>query len=675
MTVRTRLMAGFGALIAFIVIIATVAGIRVQSLRDTIQVATVEVADKAKAANMLIDAVNSTARAKLTLFAVPEGPVADRASVQVAEGRKHINEAYARIDSLLQGDSVRGTDADTAGLRAVAQIVALRKSHAAAFDSAAAVRAAGDIERSNGMLNDEVLPSLDAYLGAITEFIRTQDARVAEEAERAESAAALGLWVITAFGVVAAVVGALLARSIYISITSPLAELTQAAHRLALGDARVKIESGTARDEVAALATAMQSMAKAEQTLAETAREMARGQLATSVEVRGEEDVLGSAMVRLRDTLIQLNSETATLTAAAAAGRLSVRAPADQFTGSFRELVAGVNATLDAVLEPVVAARTTLERLANRDLSARMPEHFQGDHAALARALNTAATALDRTLGDVQSAATQVHAASAQIADGSQGLASSSSEQASSLEEVASSLTELSSMTRQNSAASGEAKLLADDARKLSEQGVHSMQQLTAAIGRIKQSSDDTARIVKTIDEIAFQTNLLALNAAVEAARAGDSGRGFAVVAEEVRSLAKRSAEAARQTADLIQNAVENAEAGVTLNGEVLAQLQAIDGQVQQVGTMVTEISSASEQQRVGIEQISEAIEQMNGVTQQVAANAEESASAAEELASQAETMNELVGAFELSAKSDTRATAVRGTRRAAVPAQEYSIF
>ncbi|GAB1343859.1 methyl-accepting chemotaxis protein [Gemmatimonas sp.] len=172
------------------------------------------------------------------------------------------------------------------------------------------------------------------------------------------------------------------------------------------------------------------------------------------------------------------------------------------------------------------------------------------------------------------------------------------------------------------------------------------MGRLSKAIDDISKSSDETARIVKTIDEIAFQTNLLALNAAVEAARAGDAGRGFAVVAEEVRSLAIRSAEAAKNTAALIEAAVANAHNGVTFNKEVMAKLDEIDGDVTRVSQVVSEIAEESRNQQEGVRQINAAVDQLNTVTQQAAANAEESAAASEELAGQSTTLTSLVGTF-----------------------------
>jgi methyl-accepting chemotaxis protein len=351
---------------------------------------------------------------------------------------------------------------------------------------------------------------------------------------------------------------------------------------------------------------------------------------------------------KARHTIKTLITDANGLAAVASVGKLNERGDTNKYQGAYRELVASMNATLDAVVAPIQEATAILQRMAQRDLTARVQGDYQGDHAAIKTAINEAADALADALAQVAAGAEQVAAASGQISSGSQALAESSSEQASSLEEVSSSLQEMSSMTRQNAGNAREARGLAENARSVSERGVDSMQRLSEAIERIKASSDATAKIVKTIDEIAFQTNLLALNAAVEAARAGEAGKGFAVVAEEVRNLAMRSAEAAKNTASLIEDAVRNADGGVAINNEVTAQLREINVAIDKVRDVMSEIAAASEQQDEGVTQINTAVEQMNGVTQQVAANAEESASASEELASQADVMKATVASFTL---------------------------
>jgi methyl-accepting chemotaxis protein len=253
---------------------------------------------------------------------------------------------------------------------------------------------------------------------------------------------------------------------------------------------------------------------------------------------------------------------------------------------------------------------------------------------------------LDQALNHVASSAEQVTSAADQISSGSQSLAQGASEQASALEEVSSSLHEMASLTRQNTTNAQTTRTLAAAASQVAAEGVRSMQHLSESMARIKASADATAKIVKTIDEIAFQTNLLALNAAVEAARAGDAGKGFAVVADEVRSLALRAAEAARQTAALIGESVQNTDGGVQLNAAVLTHLQQINAHVQQIEAGIDQIAAGNVQQAQGVDHINTAVEQMNLVTQQTAANAEESAAAAAELLGQAEQMQDMVDTF-----------------------------
>jgi hypothetical protein len=238
---------------------------------------------------------------------------------------------------------------------------------------------------------------------------------------------------------------------------------------------------------------------------------------------------------------------------------------------------------------------------------------------------------------------TQVANASEQVGGSSQQMAAGANEQASSLEETSASLEEMAAMTRQNAENGGQAKTMAHAARASAERGQESMRRMAEAVNLIKASSDQTAKIVKTIDEIAFQTNLLALNAAVEAARAGDAGKGFAVVAEEVRNLARRSAEAAKNTADLIEQAQKNSERGVAASNEVGAVLKQLVEASQNVAQLIGEVAAASNEQAQGIDQVNTAVAQMDKVTQSNAASAEESAAASEELSAQAGELTELV--------------------------------
>jgi len=251
----------------------------------------------------------------------------------------------------------------------------------------------------------------------------------------------------------------------------------------------------------------------------------------------------------------------------------------------------------------------------------------------------------------------QTAAASSQLSAGSQSLADGASEQAASLEETSAALEEISSMTLRNSESAQSAKQLAAQTRAAADAGAGDMQAMSTAIGDIKSAADNIAKIIKTIDEIAFQTNILALNAAVEAARAGEAGLGFAVVADEVRNLAQRSALAARETADRIEDSIQKSDRGVQISGQVAQALQEIVNKARQVDELVAGIALANQEQSQGIGQVNSAIMQMDKITQANAAHAEESASAAVELDAQAATLREAIAHLHELVEQDTPAT------------------
>lgn len=233
--------------------------------------------------------------------------------------------------------------------------------------------------------------------------------------------------------------------------------------------------------------------------------------------------------------------------------------------------------------------------------------------------------------------------AASHVSSSSQILARAASEQAASLEETSSSLEEISSMTKKNAETAQQAAGLAAEAKNSADKGNRAMGRMADAMNGIEKSAGETAKILKTIDEIAFQTNLLALNAAVEAARAGEAGKGFAVVAEEVRNLAMRSAEASRSTASLVEESVQNAKGGVAIASEVGNTLQEINATATKVSTLVAEIAAATREQSTGVEQVNNAVTSMDKVTQTNAAGAEESAAASEELTAQAQKLRDVV--------------------------------
>jgi methyl-accepting chemotaxis protein len=247
--------------------------------------------------------------------------------------------------------------------------------------------------------------------------------------------------------------------------------------------------------------------------------------------------------------------------------------------------------------------------------------------------------ALSRLVENLSLNSAHVNTAAGQVSSASQILAQGSGEQAASIEETSASLEEMASMTKRNSENAAKANDLARQARAAADKGVSDMEAMNVAMGAIKSSSDDIAKIIRTIDEIAFQTNILALNAAVEAARAGEAGMGFAVVADEVRNLAQRSATAAKETAAKIEGAITKTAQGVDISQKVAVALNEIVTKARQVDELAAEVANASREQTQGITQINVAVSQMDKVTQSNAASAEESAAAAQELNAQAETM------------------------------------
>jgi methyl-accepting chemotaxis protein len=384
--------------------------------------------------------------------------------------------------------------------------------------------------------------------------------------------------------------------------------------------------------------------------LTAAAGSVANGKLDVELESPAEDEIgrVSQSFAEIIHSLREVTGELGTAINSAKAGRFEVSLNYQSLNGVYADLVSGMQQTFDSASKPIAEAVKVLEKIADRDLRVRMVGDYAGSFNSIKLSLNAVVNGLNECLSQVALGADQVNSASGEIANGSQSLAQGASQQASALADISASLEQMSASTKQNADNAAIGRSLAEKSQSSAKKGTDSMLRMGESIAKIKESADATAKIVKTIDDIAFQTNLLALNAAVEAARAGDAGKGFAVVAEEVRNLAQRSADAAKTTADLIGESVKNSEAGVKITAEMSSILTEITDGSCKVSDIIREIATASKLQSSGIEQVNSAIISLDKLTQETAASSEESASASEELNAQASSLAQAVAEFKL---------------------------
>ncbi|WP_213602446.1 methyl-accepting chemotaxis protein [Pseudoxanthomonas japonensis] len=387
-------------------------------------------------------------------------------------------------------------------------------------------------------------------------------------------------------------------------------------------------------------------------------------------ELPGEKANLTETMHATKTNLSAINGEIKRLAMAASSGDFSQRGDVDKYQYDFRDMIDGLNQLMETTDENLAEVSELLKAIARGDLTAQMEGDFHGVFATMRDDANATVAQLTDIVGRIQDASSSINTAAGEIASGNSDLSRRTEQQAANLEETAASMEELTSTVRQNAESARQANQLSIGAAGVASQGGEVVGKVVTTMRDIEHSSKKIADIISVIDGIAFQTNILALNAAVEAARAGEQGRGFAVVASEVRTLAQRSANAAKEIKGLIETSVDKVADGSKLVNQAGTTMAEIVASVQRVTDIMAEISAASQEQSAGIEQVNQTITQMDETTQQNAALVEEASAAARSMEEQAQALSESVSVFKLHAHAAPAAAKPAKAAPAAAPAK-----
>ncbi|MDH7451862.1 methyl-accepting chemotaxis protein [Luteimonas composti] len=713
LNVGKRLGTGFGLLVVLMAVLAGIAFVEMRSIQDRL----VEIVDtnnvKSRHLNAMHRASAATSMSMRNLLILDDVDIIamERESLQAA--RQQYSDAR---------DALYALPADAGTLEMRERIDAARAVSREANDRIEALVLAGDKAGARDALMSEGGPAAREWRLLLEEDLQLQETATAQAYAGAVAdydEARLWLLVVAVMAVLFAVgSGWLLTRS----IVRPLQETTRVARDIARGRLDGQIQA-TGRDEVAVLLGSMADMQSGLQRLVDAQDEMSRQHDAGEIDHRIAEDqfegafrdmaaqvnaLVGShitvllkavdmvgayARGDLSGTFERLPGKKASLTQAvdgvkaglesvtaeigglvdaAVAGDFSRRGDSDRFEFVYREMIGNLNLLMQSADRGLSEVGALLAAVAEGDLTRQADTGLPGQFGKLAADANGTVRKLAEVVAQIRSGSDAINSAASEIAAGNDDLSRRTEQQAAALEETASSMEELTSTVRQTADNARQANQLAVGAADVAVQGGVIAERVVHTMSAITESSNRIGDIIGVIDGIAFQTNILALNAAVEAARAGEQGRGFAVVAAEVRSLAQRSAGAAKEIKQLITDSADKVRHGNELVGQAGQNMGEIVASIRQVTDIIADISAASQEQSAGIEQINQAVTQMDEGTQQNAALVEEATAAARNMEQQAGQLVQTVARFRM--QGDAAAQASRpnvpqaGARRAVAP-------
>ena len=569
--------------------------------------------------SIMVDRLEPMQRLKIVsdMYAVNIVDTAHKAragTVSADEARKSIAAAQAAISE--NWDAYRATKmtADEAALveRATAAMPVAEK----AVVQLEAIIKGGDMAALAVFNDSNLYPAIDPVTAQITALVDLQTSVARQETKAAETVSSIALVVMGVIALIAAGLLAFATNVVIRKVSAPLQAMTAAMRRLAGGDNNIIVPAVGQADELGQMAEAVTVFKDA-----------------AIAKIKADADVIAARTQAERERLV--------------ATQAAIAKEQDLVVASFG---------------------TGLERLADGDLTYRVNDDLPEQYEALRTNFNGAMAKLQDTMKVIVGNADGIRSGSREITNASDDMARRTEQQAAGLEETAAALEEITATVKRTAEGAQEARQVVAAAKVDAESGGQVVGKAITAMGAIEQSSSQISQIIGVIDEIAFQTNLLALNAGVEAARAGEAGRGFAVVAQEVRALAQRSAEAAKEIKALITSSTEQVSAGVDLVGQTGKALHSILEQVSRINGVVGEIAASAKEQATGLDEVNVAVTQMDQVTQQNAAMVEESTAASHALSKEAETLSKLMGQFQIGAASSSVAQAERP--RAAAPAR-----